>query len=73
MNVYLNCAVTGTVAGYHATTAAAFVGRVDAGAGSLGSAAGFLDTALDVIGVVWAIGCEVEAGGDAVAGRLAGT
>lgn len=69
---YLDVAVTGAVSRYHATLAAALVGHVDAGARALGRAAGFLDAALDVVGVVRAEAREIEARGHAVGGGLAG-
>lgn len=70
--MYLDRAVTRAIAGHHAAAAALFVGRVDASARSLWGAAGFLDAALDIVGIVRAIAGEVEASSHAVGGGLAG-
>lgn len=70
---YLNRNATRAMTCHYIALTAVLVRHVNTGAGACGRGARFLDAALDVVCVVGAVGCEVEAGGYAVPGCLAGT
>lgn len=70
---YLDGIVAGAMAGYHCALATAFVGSIDARAGSLGGAAGFLYAALDIVSVIGAVAGHVEPRKYTIAGLLAST
>ena len=63
--------VARAMAGYHCALTTAFVGSIDARAGSLGGAAGFLYAALDIVRVIGAVAGHVEPRKHTIAGLLA--
>ena len=72
MAKYLNGIIAGAIARDHGALAAALVRCVDACSRSFWGAAGLLHAALDIIGIVRAVVCQVETRKYTVAGLLTG-